>query len=151
MSLQSLVGCLVAAAVTLAASGSPAARKSASPVQAEPVTSPERALLNHYCVGCHNDRLKSGGLSLPGRSFEYGRPGPHREAVVRKLRARTMPPAGARRPDEAGYTHLVTFLETALDAHAAAHPDPGRTDTFRRLTRTQYQNAVRDLWRSTSM
>ena len=57
-----------------------------------------------------------------------------------------MPPAGVRRPDERGYEQLLAYLEGELDRRAATTPDPGRTDTFRRLTRTEYQNAIRDLF-----
>ena len=56
-----------------------------------------------------------------------------------------MPPAGGRRPDEAAYIAAIASLETALDRLAAATPHPGRTETLRRLTRTEYHNAVRDL------
>ena len=56
-----------------------------------------------------------------------------------------MPPAGRPRPTEAAYDGLIAHLETSLDRVAAANPDPGRTDTFRRLNRTEYQNAIRDL------
>src|SRR5437016_3955435 len=56
-----------------------------------------------------------------------------------------MPPAGLPRPDERTYDAVVTSLATSLDKAAAAHPNPGRTDTFRRLNRTEYQNAIRDL------
>ena len=56
-----------------------------------------------------------------------------------------MPPAGGRRPDEVGYRSALASLEGALDRRAAADPNPGRTDTFRRLNRTEYHNAVRDL------
>ena len=64
---------------------------------------------------------------------------------MRKLRGRVMPPAGRPRPDEATYDSLLTYLESSLDRAAANHPHPGRTDTFRRLTRAEYQNAIRDL------
>ena len=67
------------------------------------------------------------------------------EKVVRKLRVRYMPPAGAPRPDEQTYDSLISHFETSLDRAAAAKPNPGRTDTFRRLNRTEYHNAVRDL------
>jgi hypothetical protein len=67
------------------------------------------------------------------------------ERVVRKLRARAMPPAGRPRPDEKTYDALVTHLETSLDRSAAIRPNAGRTETFRRLNRTEYQNAIRDL------
>src|SRR5213596_365066 len=56
-----------------------------------------------------------------------------------------MPPPGMPRPDEHTYDALVSSLEASLDNAAAAKPNPGRTDTFRRLNRTEYQNAIRDL------
>ena len=102
---------------------------------------PERAVINKYCVGCHSSKVKAGGLALDAAD-----PGPDVwEKVVRKLRARYMPPAGLPRPDERTYDALVSSLETSLDRAAAAKPNPGRTDTFRRLNRTEYQNAIRDL------
>src|SRR5205085_7928693 len=58
---------------------------------------------------------------------------------------RQMPPIGQARPDERSYEAASSWIETALDRAAAAHPDPGRTETFRRLTGTEYQNAIRDL------
>ena len=64
---------------------------------------------------------------------------------MRKLRARYMPPVGLPRPDESTYDSVVSSLESSLDRIAAAKPDPGRTDTFRRLNRTEYHNAIRDL------
>src|SRR5439155_16426381 len=67
------------------------------------------------------------------------------EKVVRKIRARQMPPIGLPRPDEAVYDAAIAALETSLDGAAAAAPNPGRTATLRRLTRTEYQNAIRDL------
>jgi hypothetical protein len=67
------------------------------------------------------------------------------EKVVRKLAARQMPPLGRRRPDEQTYVSFVAALEAELDRVAAARPDPGRTATLRRLNRTEYQNAIRDL------
>ena len=125
----------------------------AAPVQAqEPAAAvvaadaPHHALVNRYCLSCHNDRTRTAGLALEtingqalGDNWEAW------EKVARKLRARQMPPAGGRRPDEAAYKAALASLEGALDGLAAAHPDPGRTDTFRRLNRTEYHNAVRDL------
>jgi hypothetical protein len=66
------------------------------------------------------------------------------EKVIRKLRARQMPPVGAPRPDEPTYHSLVTYLETDLDRAAALHPNPGKP-TLRRLNRAEYANVVRDL------
>ncbi|MDA1093132.1 MAG: DUF1592 domain-containing protein [Acidobacteria bacterium] len=103
-------------------------------------------VVTQYCVTCHNERLKSANLDL---DTLVTRPLEDQaetwERVVRKLRARQMPPAGRPRPDEATYDAVVASLESALDRMAAAHPNPGRTETFRRLTRTEYRNAIRDL------
>jgi hypothetical protein len=109
--------------------------------------SSDQALLQEYCAACHNARVKAGDLILD--SLDPGRAAEHPEIwerVARKLRTRAMPPPGSRRPPEAVYEQLVTKLETELDRRAAVTPTPGRTDTFRRLTRTEYQNAIRDLF-----
>jgi hypothetical protein len=111
----------------------------------DPAASP-RAVIDTYCVGCHNDRLKSGELALHTLNLDdVGENAAAWEKVVRKLRGRMMPPAGRPRPDEKTYDALVAHLENSLDRAAAANPNPGRTDTFRRLNRTEYQNAIRDL------
>ena len=107
---------------------------------------PHHSLVNRYCLSCHNDRTRTAGLAL--ESINTQALGDNREAwekVARKLRARQMPPAGGRRPDEAAYQAALASLESALDGLAAAQPNPGRADTFRRLNRTEYHNAVRDL------
>src|SRR4051812_11977442 len=96
--------------------------------------------IDRYCLGCHNQKVKTGGLALDQTPSQEAW-----EKVVRKLRGRTMPPIGLPRPDDRTYTALVKSLETTLDAKAAEHPDPGRTDTFRRLSRTEYRNVIRDL------
>ncbi len=107
---------------------------------------PERAAINRYCIGCHNAKLKTGGLALDTALQESVDRHPETwEKVIRKLRARYMPPAGLPRPDERTYDAVVASLETSLDRAAEANPNPGRTDTFRRLSRTEYQNAIRDL------
>jgi hypothetical protein len=90
--------------------------------------------------------VKAGGLVLAG--LDVARPASDAatwEKVVRKMRGRMMPPAGLPRPDEATYNALVSDLESSLDAAAASRPNPGRTDTFRRLSRVEYQNAIRDI------
>jgi hypothetical protein len=104
-----------------------------------------RSTLDRYCVSCHNDRLRTGGLSLAALdpSSVGGREDVW-ERVVRKLRTREMPPAGVARPDEAAYAATTDALEQALDAHAEANPRPGRV-AVHRLSRTEYANAVRDL------
>ena len=107
---------------------------------------PPSAVINRYCIGCHNSKLNTAGLALDALSPQKVDQHPEAwEKVVRKLRARYMPPAGLPRPDERAYNAFVSELETSLDSAAAAKPNPGRTDTFRRLNRTEYQNAIRDL------
>ena len=107
---------------------------------------PERAAVNQYCVACHNKTAKTAGLALDAINSDAIDQHPDIwEKVVRRLRARQMPPAGMPRPDEPTYDAVIASLEASLDSAAAAHPNPGRTDTFRRLNRTEYQNAIRDL------
>jgi len=111
-----------------------------------PATPPVPSLVSRYCVSCHNGRLKSGGLALDGVvSHQVAQDADVWEKVLRKIRARQMPPMGAPRPDEATYQAAIASLGTALDRAALASPHPGRTATLRRLTRTEYQNAIRDL------
>ncbi len=106
----------------------------------------ERETLARYCVGCHNTKTRTSGLELDVLSQAPVSAHPEAwEKVVRRLRARFMPPTGVPRPDEKTYQALVSSLETELDQAAAAKPNPGRSDTFRRLNRTEYQNAIRDL------
>ncbi len=102
--------------------------------------------VKRYCLGCHNASVKSGGLALDKVNPETA-PGDAEtwERVIRRLRVRSMPPVGAPRPDEKTYAALVSKLETSIDTAAAARPNPGRTDTFRRLNRTEYHNVIRDL------
>ena len=101
--------------------------------------------INRYCVSCHNDRLKTSGLSL--EKADATRPALNPEvweSVARKLQARSMPPQNARRPDEATYQSLQAQIERALDAEAIAHPNPG-APILHRLNRSEYANAIHDL------
>jgi len=103
-------------------------------------------IVNNYCVSCHDGEVKKGGLDLDGISREDATRHPDAwERVVRKLRARQMPPVGKRRPDDRTYDAIVAELVSALDRDAARNPNPGRTETVRRLNRTEYQNSIRDL------
>jgi len=109
----------------------------------------QRKVLNQYCVSCHNEKLKTGGLALdkadPAHVVQSSQQENQLwEKVVRKLRAGIMPPAGLPRPDAATYEALTVSLENDLDRAAAAHPRlsaPG----VHRLNRTEYSNAIRDL------
>ncbi len=102
-------------------------------------------MLDRYCVTCHNDRLRTGGLSFEADGFHHvGRDTEAWERVIRKLRSATMPPAGRPRPEPARYASFASWLEATIDRVAAADPRPGRP-TARRLNRTEYTNAIRDL------
>ena len=131
------------AMVSSAVAGSPAASPQAQPAAAPAAAG--RSAIDQYCVSCHNQRLKTGGLSLEGLDASQAGSRPEVwEKVVRKLQARTMPPQGTRRPDEATYRSVQAALEAQLDAEAAAHPNPG-APILHRLNRSEYANAVRDL------
>jgi hypothetical protein len=111
----------------------------------QPSVPPPQALLDQYCITCHNQKLKTGGLELD--KLDLGSVGDDAEIwekVARKLRAGLMPPAGARRPDRAALDALAVSVEGALDRAAAANPNPGRTP-LHRMNRVEYANAIRDL------
>ncbi|MCG8651173.1 MAG: DUF1592 domain-containing protein, partial [Pirellulales bacterium] len=111
-------------------------------------------LLGEYCLDCHGTDDPAGGLELEGLDLTTPisrdqEPKPdvtaRLERIVRRLQARQMPPPEASRPSDAQYQRLVDTLVKHLDEMAVAHPQPGRTDSIRRLTRLEYRNAVRDL------
>jgi hypothetical protein len=105
-----------------------------------------KQFITRHCTDCHNGDVKRGGLDLDRiKTEDVGAHPKVWERVARKLAARQMPPAGKPRPDEKAYQSFVTALEADLDRAAAVRPDPGRTPALRRLNRTEYQNAVRDL------
>ena len=104
------------------------------------------SVIDRYCVDCHDNGTKKGGLSLESVDTRHLAADPQFwERVVQKLHYRQMPPMDEERPDEATYQRVVAHLQSELDRAAASAPNPGRTDTFRRLNRTEYQNAIRDL------
>ncbi len=111
--------------------------------------SEHRQLLDQYCVGCHNDRALTGGLSFQRLDLtvvgrDVGETATW-EKVIRKLRTRSMPPLGRPRPSETAYASLATYLENRIDEVAAADLNPGRRHAVHRLNRTEYANAIRDL------
>jgi hypothetical protein len=113
-----------------------------------PASSPDAtAVINKYCISCHSERLRTGGVVLQG--VDATNPGANAELwerVVAKLRAGSMPPPGSPRPDAATYDAIAGRLEADLDRAWAAHPNPGRINAVHRLNRTEYKNAIRDLF-----
>ncbi|MCY4660609.1 MAG: DUF1592 domain-containing protein [Acidobacteria bacterium] len=133
--------------VHAAATGAEAARGSGGAPGRQPASGAESqlALLDRYCVTCHNQRLRTGGLALDALDLSRVGDAPAIwERVVLKLRGGMMPPAGRPRPDRQTYDGLRAWLEAELDRAAAARLEPGRVPTHR-LNRAEYANAVRDL------
>ena len=114
------------------------------PAETSPVSA-HRALLDHYCVTCHNSKTKIAGLTLdkldlanvPADAETW-------EKVIKKLRTGAMPPVGMPKPDKAAVDQFATFLETTIDKAAAAHPNPGHP-ALHRLNRAEYADTIRDL------
>ena len=108
--------------------------------------STQRQFLDRYCTTCHSQSLKTAGLSLAQVDLSRVDAQPELwEKVVRKLQTGVMPPPNMPQPPAADRLAMLTWLDTSLDAASAAKPNPGRTETLRRLNRTEYQNAIRDM------
>ncbi len=106
----------------------------------------QRAILDQYCVACHQGDAPAGSLRLDEVDVDRVAEAPVLwEKVVHKLRTGTMPPLGVPAPAPESRAGLLSWLETSLDAAAETQPDPGRTESLRRLNRTEYRNAIRDL------
>jgi mono/diheme cytochrome c family protein len=117
-------------------------RTSAGPTSS---SAPHAAVLTTYCVTCHNDRARSGELTLEHADLaDVPKSAQLWEKVIRKVRAGMMPPAGMPRPDAATLDGFVGYLESSIDRAATAAPRPGRT-ALHRLNRAEYANAIRDL------
>jgi hypothetical protein len=108
-------------------------------------SSPQQALINQYCVTCHNQRTKTANVMFDTMDVtDVSKNAQIWERAVRKLRGGMMPPPGARHPDLTAVQGLATYLENALDQAAAAHPNPGRV-AVHRMNRDEYANAIEDL------
>jgi mono/diheme cytochrome c family protein len=139
-----LVALTVGACIS-AASARPSAQRETAVASAKAVDT--RAMLDTYCVTCHNQRLKSAGLALDSIDVTAPHANPDVwERVIARLRAGSMPPAGRPRPDAATYHAVAAGLEADIDRAWIANPKPGRTNPVHRLNRTEYSNAVRDLF-----
>src|SRR5437762_9192681 len=116
-----------------------------SAANAQQTTAAPRALLDKYCHGCHNQKLKTGGVALD--IVDLSNVGSHAdvlERVLRKVRSGEMPPAGLPHPEPSAASSFARWLEDSLDKSAAANPNPGRPAAHR-LNRAEYSNAIRDL------
>jgi mono/diheme cytochrome c family protein len=133
-------------AVVLAGSSGPAGVHAAQQAPSADSTT-QGALLDKYCVTCHNPRTKSGGLVLDKNAVDIANPPAQAEVwekVIRKLHGRMMPPQGMPRPDEATLDAFATSLEGSIDKVALTKPNPGRSP-LHRLNRSEYAAAVRDV------
>ena len=148
--LRSVTVVIVVAACLAATAASASAAPQATPPARRPAVqgappAPDRALVDRYCVTCHNQKLKTAGVTLD--TVDFNQPGSHAdvlEKVLRKVSTGQMPPAGRPRPDRAVAEQFSVALAAALDRAAAAAPDPGRV-AVHRLNRLEYVNTIRDL------
>src|ERR1700678_365972 len=105
-----------------------------------------RAMLDHYCVTCHNQKAKTANIMFDTLDLAHvGKDADVWEKAVRKLRGGMMPPIGMPRPDPATIASFVNFLETSLDQAALASPNPG-TVSLHRLNRAEYANEIQDVF-----
>ena len=127
------------------AGGSQQPQRTQPQAAASPLTQ-HKALVDQYCVGCHNQRSKTAGLMFDTMNLaEVAGHGEVWEKAIRKLRGGLMPPPGSRQPDRAAVESFVSFLETTLDQAAAKSPNPGGI-TLHRLNRAEYANSIRELF-----
>lgn len=142
-------GLLIALLVTATARGTYADDPGGSPSPSAGLSTDRSHLdefIKAHCVECHAKAAKSGNFVVDEIDcHDIARHPEIWEKVVRKLTARQMPPKDSPRPTEPEYDTAVACLESALDTAANESPRPGRTETFRRLNRTEYQNTIRDL------
>ena len=104
------------------------------------------ATVQKYCATCHSAKIHTAGMVVDPVAITHPQTDAERwEKVIAKLRARSMPPAGMPRPDDQTYRQLQGFIETQIDRAASANPNAGKLPLLHRLTRTEYENAVRDL------
>jgi len=139
------VFCLIFCARLHFAQHQPAAGTAKPPLTGMPVES-QQALVKQYCSLCHNEMLRSGGMSLTELDLSHPEKNPElAEKVIKKLRVGLMPPPGRPRPDMEVTKSFVTTLESAMDREAVLHPNPGKRG-FQRLTRTEYARSIQELF-----
>ena len=103
-------------------------------------------LVEFYCVDCHGGGIEEGDLDLEALlETPMAERAEIWEKALLRLDTRQMPPPAEERPDEEEYLAVIAALSGQLDAHAQNYPKVAHGETLRRLTRTEYRNAVRDL------
>ena len=143
----SLTLLVVGGFVVLTVSTARISARQTQPASSSPAGPATREVLDQYCIGCHNERLRTAGLALDSVDATRPEADPELwERVIVKLRVGSMPPPGRPRPEAATYDVVAGRLEEALDRAWAADPDPGRGGAVHRLNRTEYANTVRDLF-----
>ena len=130
--------------------------------QTAETVSPQRALLDQYCVSCHNQamvnstpiegenllftQLRGLGMTLDKENVDDVSQNPEVwEKVVRKLRVGVMPPPDNPRPGHEDYSEFRYWLEEQLDQANAEQVNPGRTQAFHRLNQAEYQTVINQL------
>jgi mono/diheme cytochrome c family protein len=120
-------------------------RQAAPSAQVASSAPPPRAVFDKYCITCHNQRMRTGGLALDVLNLaQVSEHAETLEKIVRKLRTGAMPPVGRPRPDKALSDRVTSWIEAELDRSARERPNPGRS-TLHRLNRVEYRNAIRDM------
>ena len=121
----------------------------AGPVAAQsPAPGSQKALIDKYCVTCHNERNKgrTANLSLDKVDIDHIGANPELgEKILRKIKSGSMPPPGSPKPERPVLDGFAGWVETTLDAESAKAPNPGRA-IVHRLNRAEYANAIRDLF-----
>ena len=147
MRRASMIALVVGGWIGVVLSSVPTAARQTEPGGSNTLTSPAlRAVLDKYCITCHNQKLRTAGLALD--ALDVTNPTANAEVwerVIEKLRAGSMPPPGRPRPDVATYRAAASWLENEIDRAWAAIPNPGRIGAVHRLNRAEYNNAIRDL------
>jgi hypothetical protein len=105
----------------------------------------QQTTVNRYCLGCHNEKLKSGNFSWSKIDLAHvDQSAEQTERAIRMLHAGMMPPPGLPRPDPAATSVLISYLENSIDRASGVHPFPG-APALHRLNRNEYRNSIRDL------
>src|SRR5262245_54976607 len=138
-SILAILGTVLVCCLTLSSAASQQASVATNPAAAY------RAMLDEYCVTCHNERAKTAGLMLDKMDLDHVADAAETwEKVIRKLRGGMMPPTGRPRPSNDDIYKFISWLATSIDQASLAKPNPGRA-SIHRLNRTEYGNAIRDL------